>query len=476
MLHGFNGNTGAAMLSYVPRGVFARLSAYTDPTYAHKYYVDGAIIPGDAFVDGAWKTMLFGGLGAGGKGFYGLDITNPSGFSESNAANIVKFDYTAPSEGLSPVVAAQFAAEQVFGGNLASETTSDLGHIMGDGSRDAQVARSLQVAKMQNGKWAYVTGNGVNSVSEKAGLYIVYLDTGEPHQKVFPTNSAAAGPDNGMQTPLLLDADGDGKVDTIYAGDLKGNLWKFVAGAGGAFAVGNNGEPIVKVGKPIVTAPVATVHPRGGIFISFGTGRLITVDDKTSTNTQTLYGVWDKIGVTGTVPLAKLVSRSLSGATASVDGPLVRTVAPSVAIDWSVNRGWFMDLSIAGERIVFNPILNGSNVFYQTLIPIEGTACSAGGQAGSLLSLNMVTGKAPLTPAFDVNNDGVFNSSDKAFGGANSVNTVAGLAAGIGKLVGVVKTGRGGGGKTCRLLGAGGDRVVGCVEGPGRLLWRDITP
>jgi type IV pilus assembly protein PilY1 len=480
MLHGFNGGTGAAMLSYVPRGVFARLSAYTDPTYSHKYFVDGQVVPGDAFVDGAWKTFLFGSLGAGGKGFFGLDITDPSTFTESNAGNLVKFDYTAPSEALPAGVAGQFTSEQGGPTSLGLETATDLGHIMGDSSKSGEVGRSVQVSKMQNGKFAFVTGNGVNSNSEKAGLYIVYLDSGEGFKKLFPSNlspagAAAAGPDNGLSTPLLLDANGDGKIDTIYAGDLKGNLWKFVSDAAGNFSVGNAGAPLISVGKAIVSAPVATVHPRGGIFVSFGTGRLITVDDKTSTNTQTMYGVWDKPSTPGTVALNLLIPQVLSDAVASEDGQAVRSlVGPN--IDYSTKRGWSINLTVPGERIVFNPSINGSLVSYSTLVPVEGTACSSGGQAGSTLYFNVITGKPPLKPAIDVNNDGVFDQKDKVAGGAGAVNTVAGIAIGVGKQVGFVKQDRGGGGKICRLLGTSGSPAVGCGEGPGRLLWRDMTP
>jgi type IV pilus assembly protein PilY1 len=479
MLHGFNGSTGASMLSYVPRGVYARLSDYSDPTYVHKYFVDGPIIPGDAFVDGVWKTFLIGGLGAGGKGFYGLDITDPSGFSEGNASNIVKFDYTAPSEVLPAAAATQFASELSLAPKFSDELLSDLGHIMGDSVRDSQVGRSLQISKMKNGRWALITGNGINSVNERPALYIVYLDAAGGFktggfQKVVA--SAAVGGNNGLSAPLPLDTDSDGLIDTIYAGDIKGKLWKFTSDAAGSFSVANGGAPLIDVGKPITSSPIAAVHPRGGVFISFGSGRLVTVPDKTSTSVESIYGVWDKPGATaGTIPLTSLVARTLSAPTASVDGPLVRTLT-SPKVDYSAKRGWYMDLSVAGERVVYNPILNGNLAYYSIIVPIEGTSCSAGGMSNTLLGINIITGAAPLVPAFDVNNDGVFNQSDRAAGGASAVNTVAGLSVGIGKLAGVISSGRGGGGQNCRLLGASGNRTVGCLEGPGRLLWRDLTP
>jgi type IV pilus assembly protein PilY1 len=45
----------------------------------------------------------------------------------------------------------------------------------------------------------------------------VKIDTGE----------GSVGIPNGLATPAPIDADGDGDIDRIYAGDLLGNLWAF---------------------------------------------------------------------------------------------------------------------------------------------------------------------------------------------------------------------------------------------------------
>jgi type IV pilus assembly protein PilY1 len=474
MLHAFSGATGASKLSYVPRGVYARLSDYADVNYVHKFFVDGPIIPGDAFVDGAWKTFLIGGLGAGGRGFYGLDITDPTAFSETNASSIVKFDYTAPSEAL-PASASGALATESGTNTLMAETKTDLGHIMGDAVRDANLGRSMQIAKMPNGRWAFITGNGVNSVNERPVLYIVYLDAAGGFQKIIA--DGATGQNNGLSAPLPVDLDGDGTVNTIYAGDLKGRMWKFVSDASGTFSLGNGGTPLMNVGKAITSAPAATIHPRGGVFLAFGTGRLVTVPDKTDTSVQTLYGVWDKPGLTGTVPITSLAVRTLSGAVTSASGTLVRTLT-GTRINYNAQRGWKMDLTLSGERIVYNPLTSGSNVFFSTLIPIEGQACSQGGESGSLLAFNMISGNAPINPPFDLNSDGKFNNLDQVNSAASAANTVAGLASGIGKLSAVLTAGRGGAGssKTCRPLGSSGSKATNCAEGPGRLAWRDLTP
>jgi type IV pilus assembly protein PilY1 len=471
MLHGFSGVDGKSKLGYVPRGVYARLSEYTDTTYLHKFYVDGPVIASDAYVDGAWKSFLIGGLGAGGKGFYGLNITDPSTFSEGNAASIVKFDYTAPSEALptsTPNAVTQFSTES--GAGFMGEVNTDLGHIMGDAVRDANVGRATQISKLRNGRWAFITGNGVNSTNERAVLYIVYLDAAGGYQKIIA--HPALGQNNGLSAPLPLDIDGNGSVDVIYAGDLKGRLWKFESDAAGVFTVANGGLPLLDVGKPITSSPVVSVHPKGGLMVAFGTGRLMTIPDKTDVATQTIYSVWDKIGVTGTVALNTLVSKTLSVAVPSASGTMVRSLT-GPPVNYNTARGWKIDLPIPGERIVFNPLSDGTEALFSTTVPIEGQACSAGAQTGSTIAINMVGGSASPTSTFDINKDGKFDRLDQVNSAPGSVNTVVGFASGLGKLNGILSGGRG---KTRNARGSTGSANMRYFTGPGRVAWRDLTP
>ena len=66
----------------IPRSVLPRLYKLADSNYAslHEYYVDGRPIRDDVFdpLTGTWKTILVGGLNKGGRGYYALDITNPT--------------------------------------------------------------------------------------------------------------------------------------------------------------------------------------------------------------------------------------------------------------------------------------------------------------------------------------------------------------------------------------------------------------
>ena len=118
MLHGFSANTGVEKLAYVPLGVMQYLPNLSNPSYSHRYYVDGSPFTGDVYVNPSasatedrWRTLLVSSLGAGGKGYFVLDVTQPgftainglstgiaSNFTASNASRLVVMDATDGSD------------------------------------------------------------------------------------------------------------------------------------------------------------------------------------------------------------------------------------------------------------------------------------------------------------------------------------------------------------------------------------------
>ena len=205
-VHVFNAATGQALMAYAPNAVFPHFIDLTRPAYAHRYYVDGSPTAADVQTAGGWRTWVVGGLGAGGRGIYALDVTDParlaSAAASGNAAFIVQWEFTDAGD-------------------------ADLGFTFSQPS----------IVRMQNGRWAAVFGNGYNSPNDHAVLYIVFLDGGQdgtwtrgvdyvriPASGGLP---APAGAANGLSTPAAVDLDGDFSTDLVYAGDLQGNLWKF---------------------------------------------------------------------------------------------------------------------------------------------------------------------------------------------------------------------------------------------------------
>jgi type IV pilus assembly protein PilY1 len=380
MLHGFNAETGKEVLGYVPNAVFSNLSQLTSTTYSHRYYVDGTPKVGDVqFIDNSWRTMLVSGMGHGAKGIFALDVTNPTSFTEANARNIARFEYT-------------------------SENNADVGNI--------QSAPS--VIKMNNGKWAAVFGNGWNnSGSGKASLMIVDIETGQLI-KQLTTNAGNTTTPNGLSNPTVVDVDGNGTADYAYAGDIYGNMWKFnlTNASSDNWNVAFNNAPLFVTGtaKSITSQPEVSLSPNGGYMVMFGTGQYLQNADLGSTSQQTLYGIWDNNAV---VTAAQLKQQTINQVNSNF-----RNVTTGL-VNYPTQKGWYINLPSLGERSVTDSLLSGGNVFFSTLTPSNIT-CSYGGTSW-LMSVNYLHGNQPESPIFDSNADKEINTNDTIYAGTSLV-------------------------------------------------------
>ena len=89
MLHAFDANPsanqggGRELFAYVPRSTYPYLKELINPEYRHRYFVDGPVVEGDVYLNGAWKTVMMGSSGAGPAGLFALDVTAPEAFSST---------------------------------------------------------------------------------------------------------------------------------------------------------------------------------------------------------------------------------------------------------------------------------------------------------------------------------------------------------------------------------------------------------
>ena len=90
MLHAFDKDLNS-LWSFIPPSVLPKLRRMEGPTgqSVTQWLVDGPIIVKDIFIKktSEWKTLLIGGMGWGGKGYYVLDITD-----EYNPKHLFTFD------------------------------------------------------------------------------------------------------------------------------------------------------------------------------------------------------------------------------------------------------------------------------------------------------------------------------------------------------------------------------------------------
>lgn len=403
MFHAFNADTGAEVFAYVPRSIIRNLPELTRPDYAHRYFVDGVPASGDAYIapngigSASWRTVVIGSLGAGGRSVFAIDATDPATLGAGN----IMWDLDETS--------------------LSSSSYQYLGHVFGPAF----------TARAKNGKWVGVFGNGPESDNKRAALFIVDLETGNPI-RIIDTGDGDSSNPNGLSTPAPA-FDANQQLIGVYAGDLRGNLWKFDLSSTdpASWNVALGGQPLFQARnlagqrQPIFARPLLRRHPNGGAMVIFGTGKLFSPGDKDNTDVQTLYGVWDK-------PSAVPLDANFRGSTDMVQQAITLKDAfdPSIVGDEPTNyrltnfpvnygagqRGWYLDLgvqySVAGsavntssaqvvtprERMVIPPIQLGINLLAQSFIP-STDPCSPGGDS-FLYRLDPLTGSFLGTRSF----------------------------------------------------------------------------
>ena len=406
MLHAFDRLTGIERFAYVPNSVFSvprsltgiekKLKMLSDPLYSHRFTVDGPPQIGDGFIgpdlaSSDWTTLLLSSTGAGARSVFVMDIKNPKvetgGFSQSK----VLWEF---SEANDPV---------------------DMGYVI----------NYPHIARMRDGTWVAIFGNGYDSASGQAALFIRDLRTGA-HVAKFLVGPVGG---NGLSQPNFT-VNASREVTAIYAGDLKGNLWKFDVDSDqrGDWKVAFGSlpaytplyaPPAADLGKqPITVMPEITFHPNGGALLSFGTGKLFETEDTNAANPpnvnlgqQALYGIWDKPAeTTGFTGNASLVQQTANGSLAAVTD-LSGTTAN--AVDWSTKRGWYLNLNSGGERVTVNPQQAKSTLLVVANKP-DSDPCNSGGTS-RIFGLDPITGAAPAFAVFDANADGNINTADKGY-------------------------------------------------------------
>ncbi len=446
-------NDGYELLAYMPGwvvntihpvdsngNVIAALD-YSNPQYGHNYYVDATPAMGDVFYNSKWHTWLVGGLGSGGPVIYALNVTDPSTFSESNAA------YSASSD--TGVVVGEWNPSTI---TCVGNTTcgNNLGNTYG----------MPEIRRFHNGQWGAIIGNGGGSKNGTAGIFIMLINNDATVSFYYlATGSTTTG--NGIYEAASLDVDLDHVVDYIYGGDLQGNVWRFdvtsqdptkwaVSASSPLFSAGSS-QPIttrITVGaiKTITTnttlAGVSVGSDPERVELAFGTGQQIpqTLNNATlyASGQQYLYGLWDwdmgTQGVAGsgwnalsagqqaisltsqgpqTITTSNLVKQTVTTEVATTTSQVGYRLVSHNAICWKgssctggKDMGWYMPLPDTGEQVIYDPVLSPSGEFtVNTFVPSSSTilSCTQAAATGWSMGLLPDSGAGSPTPFFFVN-------------------------------------------------------------------------
>ena len=400
-------NDGKEVLAYMPAAVVNTIHNSSDSSldfsntqYGHNFFVDAPPGMGDLYYGGAWHTWLIGGLGPGGAALYAMDVTNPANFSEGNAASLVVGEWNSAN---------------LTCANVAN-CNKNLGNTFG----------MPQIRRFHNGSWGAVFGNGFGSVNGGAGVFIMLVDSSTGSRSFYYLATSGSTSGNGIAYATPADLDGDHVTDYIYAGDLKGNVWRFDVTSSDPSQWAASSSPLftTSTGQPITTqvmvASIASSNsaaPR--ILVEFGTGQQIPFTNSSPTTyasgTQALYGVWDwnmsswnaksttqytSLSAPQTISVSNLQTQTILGTYNNT----YRTVSTN-PICWkgstacstgNTQFGWTLSLPGGSEQVLYSPTLEVSSFIVNTTIPASNspTDCNAATATGWTMAINPATGGA----------------------------------------------------------------------------------
>ena len=340
MLHAFDATTGDERWAYVPPIVMPNLWRLADADYTtnHRYFIDGPITISDINDGGTWKTVLIGALGKGGRGYFALDITNPT----------------------SPKYMWSFTAD----------TNANMGYSYG----------AATVTKV-DGTWVALLPSGYNNIPEAGKytsadgigrLFVINAATGGLIKQISTGTGSVSTPSGlAKVNPRVQFFETDNSATLAYGGDLFGNLWRFDLLNGTVtkiIALGAN--------RPITVAPEIS-DANGKVVLYFGTGRYLSQDDLAINTQQAIYGIKDN-GTTE-VLTNTLVEQTITG-----------NVLSTNTIDWNVNGGWFINLPDDKERVALEAKLVLGTLMVASIVP-EASECEPGGH-GNLYFIDYFNG------------------------------------------------------------------------------------
>jgi type IV pilus assembly protein PilY1 len=443
---------GQEIWAYIPSILMSKLYLLADKNYSslHRNFVDGQQEVADICVSNCsdnnaavWKTILVGGFGNGGRGYYALDITNP----------------------LSPQA-------------LWEYTDSNLGYTYGN----------PQIAKQADGTWVVAFTSGYNNVPNSDGtggdgqgrLYVLNAATGAFIRSI-PTGVGNTSSPSGMSKIVaeVVNSIADSTIQAIYGGDLEGNLWRFDinnnVGAAGydaqllASLTDASGNPQPMTGKPAI----GIVNGYNVLYV--GTGAYLAASDINTTSTQSFYAIKDPLSTNTTPNIAIYPNPRTSGnfvqqiqtsttcpsGTSNLictPGDMIRTTT-DYPVNFATGGGWYLDLPVAGERAYTDPTLAFDLVVFSTNVPVAA-ACNLGGYS-FLYALDYQTGgsASSYTGVLAGNQNLAATSLGKSLSSSPAVFTMSGINFSL-------TTSSSGGGGASSSNGVGGPDCSGanCVQ------------
>ena len=362
VLHAINLETGVEEWSFIPSDFLPnQIDILQDNTAPTKLYgVDGdmrvqVLADNDGVIESGEKVYLFFGMGRGGDFYYGLDVS-----VRDDPQLLWRIDDgTLPGLGQSWSPPTPTRVE-VDG---AIQNADHLALVIGGGYEPNQDDVALTTDTI---------GNSVYIVDSVSGALLWHASRSGTHKSF-----ATAGRAMDYSIPgrvRVIDIDGNGYADRMYAGDMGGQVWRFDVFNGSAAADLVNGGVIASVGgaansgaenvRRFYNAPdVAFISSPTGTFTHVGIGSGHRGHPLNTGVQDYFYALRDS-----STPLtqAQFDSRTV------VTHAALTTVTGSSSSVSSSSPGWKFALSIGGwngEKVLAEARTFANQVFFSTFQP-----------------------------------------------------------------------------------------------------------
>lgn len=449
MVHAFLASDGSENWSYIP-SFFLSTTAPSQlrslsrrDSFAHRYFVDATPVLGDVDFDLTgltngvpptvrnpdWRSLLVGGLGKGGRGYYALDVTTPTVANEAAAAGKVLWEF--------PVAGTSYGSVSVT--RPAGSATT--GTLAMDINKIGYTHGKPVIVKTKSHGWVALVTSGYNNgtqvgtdtTSGTGGdghgyLFVLNAETGALLH-AFDTEAGTGTTPSGLayvsayvENPQL-----DNTVQYVYGGDLLGNVWRFDLNNASTsnwrlqrltslFNASNQSQPVTSEPE-LATVQDAGVAKR---MVYVGTGQYLGSNDipgatganPSANQTQTMYALVDDLALSTahTAPIrSNMQQRTLTltgGATcATATTSTIRTTGTNPpAINYTTQWGWYVDLPCTGERVNTNPTLALGTLYFTSNIP-NSDPCTPGGSSWlNILDYKAGTEATPLAASSSLGN------------------------------------------------------------------------
>ncbi|NTU42586.1 MAG: hypothetical protein HGA78_05960, partial [Nitrospirales bacterium] len=383
-LHAFETGAGTERWSFIPPNLLPKLEKIahaTEPPDAshstHQYYVDGPITHSDVWLgtgDGRaksasdWKTYLVFGEGRGVESLsqylWSSSASCNSGF---NATYTSTYQYYCGYHALDVTDTSLTTPVYKWHINPSSAEAPYLGDPWGKVS----IARVMVGG---NEKWVGFVAAGYNSADcsggggcDRRGKGVFVIDMANGNVLKSWTRAAVSGMDYSLvATPAALDLDRDGFVDTVYIGDIGGNMWKFSLPC-------KMPDSAKCATDPLYCSTCDNDDWNGSLFFQAPSGVIRPVYTKaiaardTDGNLWLYWGTGDKVNPTDPNAQERLYALKDGGGSYSVND--VENLASEGATYGGAKQGWYIQVSGQGEKILAEPAVFGGIVYFTTYTP-----------------------------------------------------------------------------------------------------------